>query len=55
MVWMKHNLKIVEMYGMKTISFTNSYSNFIAKMVEQGYRRVLDLCCAYGQHSLDLA
>ncbi len=55
MAWVKHNLKIVEMYGMKTISFTNSYSNFIAKMVGQGYGRVLDLCCGYGQHSLDLA
>lgn len=55
MAWMKHNLKIVEMYGMKTISFTNSYSSFIAKMAEQGYGRVLDLCCGYGQHSLDLA
>lgn len=55
MVWMKHNLKIVDMYGMKTISFTNTYNNFISKMMEQGYRRVLDLCCGYGQHSLDLA
>lgn len=55
MVWMKHNLKIVEMYGMKAISFTNVYCNFNAKMMEHGYRRVLDLCCGYGKHSLDLA
>ncbi len=55
MIWTKYNLAVVDIYGMKTISFTNMYNSFIAKMMKQGYRKILDLCCGYGQHSLDLA
>lgn len=54
MVWIKHNLKIIEMYGMKTIDFTNAYNSFTTKLLKLGYGRVLDLCCVYGQHRINL-
>lgn len=55
MAWAKHKLEIVDMYGRKTIGFTDAYRRFAAKIAAQGGKRVVDLCCGYGQHSLDLA
>lgn len=54
MIWNKELLSVVDMYEMKAIGFSHTYLNFISKMKENNVNSVLDLCCGYGQYSLNL-
>lgn len=55
MIWNKEFLSVVDMYEMKAIGFSSTYLNFVSKMKDHNVKSALDLCCGYGQYSLNLA
>lgn len=55
MIWNKEFLSVVDMYEIKAIGFSSTYLNFALKMKDHNVKSALDLCCVYGQYSLNLA
>jgi ubiquinone/menaquinone biosynthesis C-methylase UbiE len=49
------HLEVVEMFGVKGLSFSDSFRAFIDSFLKCGKIKILDLGCGYGQKSLFMA
>lgn len=55
MIWSTINLPVENIYGKLNIGFTPIFKESVKRFKKAGYKRILDIGCGYGKHSIYLS